>query len=98
MLAAARRGVDVRVLIPEVSNHVLADWVARSFYERLLRGGVSIWLYQSAMVHAKTATVDGRWTTIGTTNIDRMRSEERRVGKECRGQRAAQQSCERRGQ
>jgi len=72
MLAAARRGVDVRVLIPEVSNHVLADWVARSFYERLLRGGVSIWLYQSAMVHAKTATVDGRWTTIGTTNIDRM--------------------------
>ena len=72
MLAAARRGVDVRVLIPEVSNHVLADWVARSFYERLLRNGVTIWLYQSAMVHAKTATVDRRWTTIGTTNIDRM--------------------------
>ncbi|HLT82897.1 MAG TPA: phosphatidylserine/phosphatidylglycerophosphate/cardiolipin synthase family protein [Phototrophicaceae bacterium] len=72
MLAAARRGVDVRVLIPEVSNHVLADWVARSFYERLLRGGVAIWLYQGAMVHAKTATADGRWTTIGTTNIDRM--------------------------
>ncbi len=72
MLGAARRGVDVRVLIPEVSNHVLADWVARSFYTRLLRGGVTIWLYQGAMVHAKTATVDGRWTTIGTTNIDRM--------------------------
>jgi cardiolipin synthase len=72
MLGAARRGADVRVLIPEVSNHVLADWVARSFYDRLLRGGVSIWLYQSAMVHAKTATVDGRWTTVGTTNIDRM--------------------------
>ncbi len=72
MLAAARRGVDVRVLIPEVSNHVLADWVARSFYDRLLRGGVTIWLYQGAMVHAKTATADGRWTTIGTTNIDRM--------------------------
>src|SRR5699024_7311666 len=72
MLAAARRGVDVRVLIPEVSNHVLADWVARSYYERLLRGGVTLWLYQSAMVHAKTGTVDGRWTTIGTTNIDRM--------------------------
>src|SRR5690625_3873488 len=72
MLRAAQRGVDVRVLIPEVSNHVLADWVARSLYERMLRGGVSIWLYQGAMVHAKTATVDGRWTTIGTTNIDRM--------------------------
>ncbi|WP_324653593.1 phosphatidylserine/phosphatidylglycerophosphate/cardiolipin synthase family protein [Georgenia sp. H159] len=72
MLSAARRGVDVSVLIPEVSNHVLSDWVARSFYDRLLRGGVRIWLYQGAMVHAKTATVDGRWTTIGTTNIDRM--------------------------
>ena len=72
MIAATRRGVDVRVLIPEVSNHVLADWVARSLYSRLLRAGVTIWLYQGAMVHAKTGTVDGRWTTIGTTNIDRM--------------------------
>ncbi|MEE6280095.1 phospholipase D-like domain-containing protein [Georgenia sunbinii] len=72
MVAATRRGVDVRVLIPEVSNHVLADWVARSLYSRLLRAGVTIWLYQGAMVHAKTGTVDGRWTTIGTTNIDRM--------------------------
>lgn len=72
MLAAARRGVRVQVLIPEVSNHVLADWVARSNYTRLLRGGVELWLYRGAMVHAKTATVDSRWTTVGTTNIDRM--------------------------
>jgi cardiolipin synthase len=72
LLAAARRGADVRVLVPEVSNHVVADWVARGYYSELLRGGVSIWLYEKAMVHAKTATVDGRWTTIGTTNIDRL--------------------------
>lgn len=72
MVAAVKRGVDVRVLIPEVSNHVLADWVARSLYSKLLRAGVTIWLYQGAMVHAKTGTIDGRWTTIGTTNIDRM--------------------------
>src|SRR5690606_3417537 len=43
-----------------------------SLYSRLLHAGVTIWLYQGAMVHAKTGTVDGRWTTIGTTNIDRM--------------------------
>lgn len=72
LLAAARRGVDVRVIVPEYSNHIVADWVARGFYEQLLRGGVSIWLYRDAMVHAKTATVDGRWSTVGTANIDRL--------------------------
>ena len=72
LLAAARRGVDVRVLVPETSNHVVADWMSRGFYSTLLRGGISIWLYENAMVHAKTATIDGKWTTIGTANIDRL--------------------------
>ncbi|HYO86295.1 MAG TPA: phospholipase D-like domain-containing protein [Dermatophilaceae bacterium] len=72
LLAAARRGVDVRILVPEYSNHIIADWVARGYYASLLRGGVAIWLYRDAMVHAKTATVDGRWSTVGTANIDRL--------------------------
>lgn len=72
LLSAARRGVEVRVLVPEFSNHVVADWVGRGLYSRLLAGGVRIFLFQDAMVHAKTATVDGRWTTIGTTNVDRL--------------------------
>ncbi len=72
LIAAAERGVDVRVLIPEVSNHVVADWAARSHYRQLLNAGVTLWLFQGAMVHAKTMTVDGRWSTIGTANIDRM--------------------------
>lgn len=72
LIAAARRGVDVRVLIPEVSNHVLADWAARSYYTQLLEAGVTLWLFQGAMVHAKTMTVDGRWSTIGTANVDRL--------------------------
>lgn len=71
LLAAAARGVDVRVVVPEVSNHVVVDWLSRGLYTTLLRGGVTIWLYQG-MVHAKTATVDGQWTTIGTANIDRL--------------------------
>jgi len=62
----------VRVLIPKVSNHVLADWAARSYYGKLLEAGVTLWLFEDAMVHAKTMTVDGRWCTIGTANIDRM--------------------------
>lgn len=72
LLAAARRGVDVRVIVPEYSNHVLTDWLSRGFYATLLRGGVTIWLFKHAMVHAKTATIDGEWTTIGTANIDRL--------------------------
>ena len=72
LLAAASRGVDVRVLIPHRSNHVVADWLSRGLYTSLLRGGVRIFRYQDAMVHAKTAIVDARWTTIGTANIDRL--------------------------
>jgi cardiolipin synthase len=72
LLAAAARGVRVRILVPEVSNHVLADWLSRGFYSQMLAGGVEILLYQDFMVHAKTATIDGKWSTIGTANIDRL--------------------------
>ena len=72
LTAAAQRGVDVRILIPEYSNHIYADWVARSHYDELLRSGVKIFLYEEAMVHAKTMTVDGEWSTVGTANIDRL--------------------------
>lgn len=70
--AACARGVDVRVIMPRLSNHVVADWVARGAYESLLKAGVRIFLYKNAMVHAKTAVIDGRWSTVGTTNIDRL--------------------------
>ncbi|RTE47848.1 phospholipase D-like domain-containing protein [Actinobaculum sp. 352] len=69
---AARRGVDVRVLIPEYSNHIYADWVGRPHYDALLRSGVKLFLFEEAMVHAKTMTVDGKWSTVGTANIDRL--------------------------
>ena len=72
LIDAAERGVDVNILVPENSNHVIADWLARGQYSALLRGGVRLWLYQDAMVHAKTATVDGRWSTVGTANVDRL--------------------------
>jgi cardiolipin synthase len=72
LVAAAERGVDVRLLVPEASNHVVADWLSRGFYALLLRAGVTLYLYQDAMVHAKTATIDGHWSTIGSANIDRL--------------------------
>ncbi len=69
---ARSRGVEVTIIVPEVSNHVVADWLSRGFYGELLRHGVRIQLYQDAMVHAKTATIDGQWSTVGTANIDRL--------------------------
>jgi cardiolipin synthase len=69
---AARRGVDVRLLLPAVSNHVIADWLSRGFYGEMLAAGVRIFRFQGAMVHAKTSTIDGRWSTVGTANIDRL--------------------------
>jgi cardiolipin synthase len=72
LVAAARRGVDVRLLVPRTSNHVVADWLSRGYYGELLGAGVRIFRYTGAMVHAKTATIDGRWSTVGTANIDRL--------------------------
>ncbi|MGN6129740.1 MAG: phospholipase D-like domain-containing protein, partial [Nocardioidaceae bacterium] len=69
---AAWRGVDVRLLVPAVSNHVVADWLSRGYYGELLASGVRIFRYTAGMVHAKTATIDGRWSTVGTANIDRL--------------------------
>ncbi|MFT4166441.1 MAG: phosphatidylserine/phosphatidylglycerophosphate/cardiolipin synthase family protein [Microlunatus sp.] len=72
LMRAAERGVDVQIVVPAESNHIVADWLSRGFYGQLLASGVKLFLYQGAMVHAKTATIDGQWSTVGTANIDRM--------------------------
>lgn len=72
MIGAAGRGVDVRVLLPEKSNHVMVDWLGRRHFDELLRGGVRIFAYKNFMHHAKTATIDGRWSTVGTANLNRQ--------------------------
>lgn len=72
MKAAARRGVDVRLLVPLKSNHIVADWISRGYFSQLLDAGVRIFRYKDAMVHAKTSTIDGTWVTVGTANIDRL--------------------------
>ena len=72
LIEAADRGVDVRIIVPAESNHIVADWLSRGFYTLLLSRGIRLFLYQNAMVHAKTATVDGMWSTIGTANLDRL--------------------------
>ncbi len=72
MLAdAARRGVDVRVLVPGPVNDVPGTrWAGQLHFDELLEAGVRIWLYQGTMMHAKTMVVDGRWGTVGSLNLD----------------------------
>jgi cardiolipin synthase len=72
MKGAARRGVDVRLLVPLKSNHIVTDWISRGYFSQLLDSGVRIFRFRDAMVHAKTSTIDGTWTTVGTANIDRL--------------------------
>jgi cardiolipin synthase A/B len=70
--SAVRRGVDVRVLIPWNSNHVVANWITHSYFTDCLRAGIGIFGYRYTMLHAKTCTIDGQWSTIGTCNLDRL--------------------------
>ncbi|MFZ3086556.1 MAG: cardiolipin synthase [Methylotenera sp.] len=67
---AVQRGVDVRLLLPEKTDSVLVFHASRSYYDELLSSGVKIYERQDALLHAKTALVDGVWSTIGSTNLD----------------------------
>lgn len=72
LVHAARRGVEVRLLLPHKSNHVVADWLSQGYFGELLAAGVHVHRFRGAMIHAKTATVDGAWSTVGTANVDRL--------------------------
>lgn len=70
LAAAARGGTDVRLLLPGVSDFEGIIDAARTHYTELLEAGVRIWEMEAAILHAKTATVDGVWSVIGSSNID----------------------------
>ncbi|WP_310963726.1 phospholipase D-like domain-containing protein [Nocardioides terrisoli] len=72
LTSAAARGVDVRIVLPAKSNHIVADWISRGYFTVMLEAGIRIFRFHDAMVHAKTATIDGSWSTIGTANVDRL--------------------------
>jgi cardiolipin synthase A/B len=68
--AAARDGVDVRLLVPNATDIPLLRAVSRSGYRPLLEAGVRIFEWNGTMVHAKTAVADGRWARVGSTNLN----------------------------
>lgn len=70
LIAAARRGVDVRLVVPDHSDSDLAIDVQHSRYEDLLEAGIKIWETHDEVLHSKTATIDGVWSVIGSSNFD----------------------------
>ncbi len=69
---AARRGVDVRVILPGESDVRSVQWAGERTYTGLLRDGVRIHVWYGSHMHAKTVAIDDAWATIGSYNLDYM--------------------------
>lgn len=69
--AAARRGVEVTMILPARNDSLVVGATSQGFYYGLLAAGVRIFLFQPGLLHAKILTVDGRMTMIGSANLDR---------------------------
>ena len=72
---AARRGVDVRLLVPRYSDPAFVGWLTRSGYTSLMADGIRIFEYlppPRGKLHAKTALIDGEWCIIGSSNLDHL--------------------------
>ena len=68
--AAARDGVDVRLLVPQATDIPVVRALSRTGYRPLLESGVRVYEWNGPMIHAKTAVADGRWARIGSTNLN----------------------------
>lgn len=67
---AARRGVDVKIILPGVTDSRLALYGQRQHYSELLHAGVKLYEHDTSLLHAKTAVIDQVWSTVGSTNLD----------------------------
>jgi cardiolipin synthase len=70
LCAAARDGVDVRLLVPNATDIPILQPLSRSGYRPLLEAGVRVFEWNGSMMHAKTAVTDGRWARVGSTNLN----------------------------
>ena len=67
---AARRGVDVKIILPSITDSSLALSAQRYNYSELLKAGVKVYERRNVLLHAKTAVIDDVWSTVGSTNMD----------------------------
>lgn len=67
---AAGRGVDVKIILPGITDSQLALYAQRYHYSKLLKSGVKLYERSNSLLHAKTAVIDKVWSTVGSTNMD----------------------------
>jgi cardiolipin synthase len=67
---AAKRGVDVRIILPGTTDSSLVQYAGQYYYTDLLKSGVKLYRRRNALLHAKTLVIDGIWSTVGSTNMD----------------------------
>lgn len=70
LLAAARRGVRITLLVQGLADHPLQQRATRALYDSLLTAGMRIIEYHRSYLHAKVAVIDEHWATVGSSNID----------------------------
>jgi cardiolipin synthase len=70
LMATARDGVDVRVLVPSTNDLPVVGMLSRTGYRRFLAAGVRVYEYSGPMIHAKTLVADGWWSKVGSTNLN----------------------------
>jgi cardiolipin synthase len=70
LLERVRRGIQVQILVPGAIDHNYVREASRASWGPLIRGGVKMYEYVPALLHAKTMVIDGVWATIGSTNLD----------------------------
>ena len=71
LVQVAHRGVRVVLILPGAIDHNLVRQASRSELGRLLRAGIEVYEYRAALLHSKTMVIDGIWSTVGSTNLDR---------------------------
>ncbi|HEY3275219.1 MAG TPA: phospholipase D-like domain-containing protein [Syntrophorhabdaceae bacterium] len=67
---AAKRGVEVKIILAGTTDSSLAQYAGESYYYDLLKSGVKLYKRRNALLHAKTLVIDGIWSTVGSTNMD----------------------------
>lgn len=74
LVDAAKRGVDVRIIFPGISDLPLVFYAGQYYYPELLKAGVQLYEMSGLMMHAKTAVIDGIWSTVGSANMEHWSS------------------------
>jgi cardiolipin synthase len=72
LVGAAARGVDVRIVVPAEPDVPAVFHATRAYFDQLLRAGVRLYERRRALMHAKTAVIDGVWSTVGSYNLDHL--------------------------